>query len=493
MFNRKIIELLQSLTPAEFKKLYLFLTSPYFNTNSSIIKLYEILKKHYPAFTNKKLEKKFVFSKLYPGNKYQDGTMRNLFSDFRILLLKYLSLLNIEKDQSELKHRLMLEADFRKLDKLFTDTLKLYKKELFDSNNLGYNIFEKIKQLYDLKINFSLKRGDQKSVTNDILLRSEFTVFAFIINMFNDVQNLKINKDAYNATYRHNLAEDVIRNIDPEKILEVSGTSLAEYSELFKLFVYEGLAFVKIEEDSYYFEFKNLFQKFYDKLSMDSRDNLFITLENICIEKVFNGNSYFIKEGLEVYKERLNKGIYKDETNEFNVYLFRNIILSTVSCKDTEWLKEFVNKYSRELPIEFKSEMEEFANCLILFEEGRYGQSIKSASRIIDKAEIFKYSLYSLKLKIYYETGDFDTLEYSIDAFNHFITLNKHVSERFRNSNKNFIKAVNTLLKIKTGRLNPHYIISLKKFILKNKYFKEKKWLLNKISDIEKENNIFIR
>ena len=57
MVKSKVLQLLKTLTPQEFKKYGLFIGSPYFNKENVQIKIYELLKKHYPAFDSPVLAK----------------------------------------------------------------------------------------------------------------------------------------------------------------------------------------------------------------------------------------------------------------------------------------------------------------------------------------------------------------------------------------------------------------------------------------------------
>lgn len=484
--NNKVIEILGTLDKKEFSNLKTFISSPYFNTNATLIKFYNILKKHYPSFNNKSLKKEIIFDRLYPGKIYNDGTFRNILSDMRKLLLKYLTLLNFEKDEYDKIYRLTIEADNRKLDSIYTETIKQYKTLLDSQDNSGYYIFNKARQYYELKANYGLKRGDQKSITGDILNRANYTIFEFIINLLNEYQNLKINKDAYNAEYIINLTEEIAKELNFESILISSEKTNPEFSEIFKLFVYEGLAFLNFNDDNYYFRFKSLFYKYFDKLSPVTKDNLFISLENICLEKIYDGNSKYIREAFTLSKERLLKNVYLDETNEFNIYLFRKIILNAVLSGEINWLEKFVKRYSGNLPGDFREEMKSFSNCIISFEKGKFEESLKYARSISDKAEILKLSLYSLKIKIYFELSELDALEYILDSFTHYITNNRLISEKFKEFNKNFIYASRILLKYLNGETDQIGIMKLKAFIEGKKYFKDKKWLLEKLANINK-------
>lgn len=484
MVNSKLIDSLKTLDDKEIKRFGAFISSPFFNTNSTLIKLFDILKKHYPKFSSKKLEKENIFARLYPGIEYKDGTFRNLLSDLAVLVQKFLIQTNFETDFNEINLRLLRQLDERKLDNLYASRLNDCSKSV--ESIISYSFFQDARMLEDTKVNYALKRGMQKSICENVLRRSEYNIYNFVINLLVDLNDLKINQDAYNAKYKHNLANEFSEKIDFNRIIEVIENSSPEYSHILKLFIYEGLAFLNAEDEQYYFKFKKMFFDNYNRLSENSKDNLFTSLENICIEKIFNGNDDFITEQFAVFKERLHRKAYKDETGDFNLYLFRNIALTAISNNEIAWLENFLSDYINELAGEFRGDMKNFVSALICFEKGEYHDSANNISRVNDKADIFKYTVYTLRLKIFFETDEHESAEYVLDSYSHYLNQSKSVSERFRNSNKEFLKVYQVLIKNKFHKYDKLEVSGLKEQIKKTKYFKEKTWLLKKIDELEK-------
>ncbi len=485
MATGKITEVLKSLNPKEFRKLGMFISSPYHNTNAALLKLYNLLKNYYPAFNTNNLSKEEIFSYLYPDKSFKDGTIRNLFSDFNALVLRFITEINFENDIYDKKNRLAEELNKRNLDNLHDKVIKENELLLNEISSVSFNFFHQAKLLEDLKINFGLERGMQKNISVNILKRSELEIFDFVINLLNDIHNLRINKEAYNSEYTPCLADEIISKLNFENILKRAELMIPEYYEIFKLFLLDGLSFLKLEDDNLYFEFKNCFFKNYDILKDSAKENFFTSLENICLEKKMKGNENFVLEEFNVYKERLVRNAFRDETGKFNIYLFRNILLTAVSNREINWLEKFVTEYSPELPNQFKVDMIKFANSIIYFEKREYKKALEALSLINDKAEIFKFYIYTLKVKIFYETGELNAAEYVIDSFNHFISNNDIVSERYKIINKNFIKAFNLLLKLKTKSIERSEKRNLEEYIKGIKYLKERHWLLKMMEKVQ--------
>jgi len=76
MENSQLIKLLKTFDTKEIKRFSEFISSPYFNKNKNVIKLYEVVIKAYPDF--EKITRENIFFKLFPGKKYNGNTLRVL-------------------------------------------------------------------------------------------------------------------------------------------------------------------------------------------------------------------------------------------------------------------------------------------------------------------------------------------------------------------------------------------------------------------------------
>ncbi|HMQ78307.1 MAG TPA: hypothetical protein PKE39_00890 [Ignavibacteria bacterium] len=91
MNNSGLILLVKSLDKTRLKELNSFIRSPYFNTNKALIKLFEYIRKQFPEYPAEKLEKEYVFKKLFGKAEYNDGFFRVLMSNLQQLTEEYLA------------------------------------------------------------------------------------------------------------------------------------------------------------------------------------------------------------------------------------------------------------------------------------------------------------------------------------------------------------------------------------------------------------------
>jgi hypothetical protein len=498
MVKSKLFTALQSLSRKEFIRFGQFVSSPFFNTNESLVKLYEYINRYYPEFNSPELHKEKVFMQIYRGTLYNDGNMRNLISDLYKLLETFLIEINSETDIQQNRNKLLYELHNRKMDKIFSGTLEKYERNLNDEKNINMSFFDNLRQLEVLKIEYNLLRGMQKNVCYNVLKRSEYNIYSFLLWLLFDLQDLKINEESFNAKYKYSLAKDIFSKINFFEILKTVKKTTPRYYLILKLYLLEGLAFVNIDKDDYYFEFKKSVLTSINKINHASKLNFFTSLINICFEKIFSGKSGFIKEEFALCREMVNRNILKPETDPYiDPVLIRNMALIAVQNKQIEWLNELLKNVSEKLSGDIRPHLFNLITAMIYFENRKYSESLETLSKVLDKGDLLKNAIYTLKLKLYYELFDAEGIKFTIDSFRHFLKNNKYISFRFQSLNSDFLKIYSRLLKLKKNiyennssanrkNQNIYYEISkVNKTVNTRPYFKEKDWIIDKLSELE--------
>ncbi|MBE2219653.1 MAG: hypothetical protein IAE90_15685, partial [Ignavibacteria bacterium] len=76
MLKSNLLEILAALNLKEFKDFGEYVNSPFFNKNEAVIKLYEYIRRYFPALEGLNFGKENVFSEIFPNAEYNDGFMR---------------------------------------------------------------------------------------------------------------------------------------------------------------------------------------------------------------------------------------------------------------------------------------------------------------------------------------------------------------------------------------------------------------------------------
>src|SRR5438552_5190182 len=120
MQKNELYLILMTFTKNDTQRFRKFLKSPYFSVRSKQVQLYDEIIKYYPLLTHINLNKRTLSSGIYPGKRYNDATMRNLFSDLHDSVLKFLRIENFEKTGTEKDNFLFKELQSRNLHDEFS-------------------------------------------------------------------------------------------------------------------------------------------------------------------------------------------------------------------------------------------------------------------------------------------------------------------------------------------------------------------------------------
>ena len=122
----KALRILSALTEQEYSEFNKFINSPFFNRSKELVKFFTKVKNYYPAFDNGSLQPEKIYKKLYPQKVFNEGTIKNLFTDLGNIAERFLAYVNYEQT-FRYGYSIIEETNRRKLDK---DFLKNNKKVL---------------------------------------------------------------------------------------------------------------------------------------------------------------------------------------------------------------------------------------------------------------------------------------------------------------------------------------------------------------------------
>ena len=103
MNNSLLLSILKNFDKQQLKDFSSFVKSPYFNTNKAIISLTEYIRKQHPEFSGQKLEKEFVYRKIFGKSVYNDGFFRVLMSNLQTLAEEFISISKFRNDPLMMK------------------------------------------------------------------------------------------------------------------------------------------------------------------------------------------------------------------------------------------------------------------------------------------------------------------------------------------------------------------------------------------------------
>ena len=486
MKKSKVIGILRTLSPEELKKFRDFVHSPFHNKNKNVIRLFEIIRKHYPKFEDSVPEKEKVFKRLFPGKKFNDTVIRILLSDLLKICEEFLSYINFKKNsQTELRY-LLYECKERNLDSLFRMNFKSAENSLEGPGNTDITYFLKRYELETAEVNYLISRDRQSQTGINVLKQGEYLLCFFLAGILNIAHELKVQKDVVNAEFDFNLADKAIQSIDLEGIMKYMKENNFRYYPVISIYYNMYLSYINEDRDEYYNELKKLVDDNFEMFTRDEKVNLMIILENICLSKTSKGNLKFFADLMEIYRKMLSGNIYLHSEKEyFQINLFRNMFYTAVIQKEFKWAEKFIKEHINELSPEQKEDMEHYSKAVLYFEKNNFVSSLEEICKVKYKYFVYKYDVKLLMLKSYYELGYFENALFLIDSFSHFLSKNRTVSELEKERFGNFLLNLKSLIKIKTGSASGKGD-DLYRIISGIRVINSRKWLLEKAKELAK-------
>jgi hypothetical protein len=219
MLKSKFIDVLKTFTRDEIKRFRDFVCSPYHNSNKNVVKVYELIRKHYPEFNSQSITKEKLFAKIYPGKKYNDTVMRILLSDLLKLGEEFLILTRSKKNPFGENLTLLEELRDRGLDSLYQTNYKDTLNILSQMNDLRTKYFCKF-ELEVVNVEYFLRKDKQQVISTNVLEKGENLIYFMLIEIVRNVHDLIMNERTFNAKFEFSLAFEFIKKFDFESIVE---------------------------------------------------------------------------------------------------------------------------------------------------------------------------------------------------------------------------------------------------------------------------------
>ncbi len=490
MINTTLLNIIGKFSAKEIREFGEFIISPFFNKNENVIKLYTYIKKFHPELNDKRLEKEYVYRKVFSKGKYNDGFMRTVIYNLGKLTEDFLAYVNFSKNELNKGINLLVELNERKLEKVF---LKYYSEiesdlEKQKHHDAGYFYMKYMikEQMEDYMDWSKFKNKDFKNYTQNTTnyIYDELTCF-YIIKALNHYRFMLDKANYEQIDYDYSMLDSLVDYLLTKENKYIEKIKI-------KLHLYEILI-QKEGKDEHYRVLKEILISAEDSLNHSDRYSLHNILQAFCIRKTYEGDTLYKKERFELYKICVEQKLYlASEHIYFDDLMFANIANSAITLKEFTWFENFMNEHKDELSRENKDMVISYSYARLNFENGVFDEALKHLNSIKNIKHIqFKLPIRDLTLMVYYELGLYSQAFYQIDSYRHFLTNNKSFLSGTRYERINgFVKVFTKLVKLKEktqGSVNAKISAEsskIKSELEENSNIQERNWLIQKANEL---------
>ncbi len=435
MVESTLVVLLKKFDKQHLKDFNNFVRSPFFNTNKAVINLYEYLRKQYPEYSPEKLQKEYVYKKIFGKTSYNDGFLRVLMSNLQSLAEEYLTYIGLSHDPLIKKKYLIDQLSFlgeQKLAaKVLNKELKLLEKfkpaDPDDYLGMHYMAFYK-KYFYSTQ--FVVSKGNKPD--ESLYDEQKYLIYHFLLKALSNHFYHLNQKQVINYEPQLAFLDEIIifLNRNPE-YLETPILNIT----------YLRVLLLKDNDIKDYYKLKHTFYDIHSKIERKDCFNTISIIINYCQKNyMLTENELFLKEKLEILKFAVEHEMNSFEKGDgFDSGRFANIISTSLDLGEISWAEGFLKDYSRKLESDRKEFVTGFARAMISFNKGELDDTMKHMAHLRNPAAATdKFNMKVLQLRLFYEKGFFEQAESAADSFRHLIQNDKLLPESYKEAHKNF-------------------------------------------------------
>jgi hypothetical protein len=481
MKQSTLLQIFKTFSSKEFKEFEMFISTPLFNRNKNVIKLFSILKAEYPVFDRARLQKEYIFKKIYRSDRYIDENMKTFIHLLTKLAEKFMAFKEYDVNPFEEKKNLLTSLNKRKLDKLFIKHEKQIREEFNSNKTIELNILNEQVFFEKIRAVFYSERNDEETMYGADLKSGSLMITSFMIEMFRLINtSARIKYLGFDLEF--DFVTEFMDKIDFEGFKNSLQENSFEYLPVINVYYEMYNAINETGSDKHYRNFKKSFYENAGLLGKSEQYILSTLMVNCLYYKHLKDRIKYDRELFEAFKILLSLYDYSGDSYLRSV-VYTNILRLAVQFKEFEWTEIYIKEYSSKLKPKHRENMFNYSNAYLSFARGEFERSLGYASRINFDTFQMKYYLRDLQLSTLYELSQFEPALSLIDSYKHFIKKEKNYSPELKQGYLSFIACVQELIKIRLDDKKEN-IESLKKRISDSNPMR-KQWLLEKIEELK--------
>lgn len=473
MLSDKLITLLASFSKVELNRFRKFLTSPYLNDQPETVRLFDWIVGQTKAFET--LTKSAAWQALYPDRPFDDGHLRRLASELNQLGLRFLvaearqnepvsELLEMQKAMEAPVLKKHLAGVERQIEKYFEEH-EGQSTELFLAQfQMRQNIFARASRVV--------------STTGYI---EKLAPADFYLECFYLTQKLKyfiawMQYSGMRTTEKHvPLIPGFWEYLEQDRFREVA--LIVVYKKVVQ-------CFSEPENETHFERLVEDLNTYQVQLTEENLRECYHMAQNYCALKINRGRTdyYLIYFNLQKKLVELNMLL---ENGALSEGVFKNMITIGLSIGEFAWTEAFINDYYPYLPSNIRENARTFNLANLYLHQKKHDKVIELLSNVEYSDLVYALGAKLLLLRTYYESDEPLALNSLMDSFRIFVRRNKLMSKSLKREYVNFLTALSNISNAKADKQKN--LARLRMKVSENQHIISKKWLLEKINELEKK------
>ena len=439
MESSKIVQYIFNFPQKQQTKFLQFVQSPFYNQHQPTIQLLEYILSQIGK-KKKKLEKEYVFKKLYPNKPYNEQRLFNLLSNLKKLLNRFQAAIYLEENP-KMEALLCIETTYQNQQfDLMLNRAKQLEKNLEKKSDQD-------EHYYYLKYRLDYMLGYQKGIYAD---RSNS---APLQKMMHQLDRYYILEKLRHSC--HLVANSMLMNTQYDwSLLDVIQNYIEQHQDLYRddIAIWMYRTVLRSLRDSHnaehYEKMKAYLHNQIDAFTVAEQEHLYLFSYNYCILQVNRGNTAYLEELFSLYQRGLtSKLIYNNGI--LSEWDYKNIATLGAKLKKFEWTEWFINNQRNKLAPTHRENVYQYSLAYLHYTKGKYREVLSNLLHVQYTDVQYHLSSSFLLLRTYYKMKDTEALLSLIETFRIYVLRNKQMTTDKKKGYFNFLKLVKKLVLLK--------------------------------------------
>ncbi len=435
MQKSKLTGRLKLLKPDELRNFTRFLESPFYNKDEKIIRLFKYLKKYYPVFEDKELDREHAAAKIFPEWKSSHyKKISYLMTHLSSLVDDYFTVKEIEKQPFEREQLLLKAYKDRGGDWFFNSLANEMSKKLNKSKERGINYYQHQYRLNQEIYTHTATAKLQTGISSLKEFLENLDAFYFSSKFLYSAEM------RFRELYFAEKSELILLDDMLEKVKHKSFED-KHLVHVFCLIIH----LYQTRDETVYNELKALIFQHFHTFSKSEQLEMILMANNFSIMEFNQGKTEYALEIFKLYQYGLEHNVWIAE-GYINNDNFDNIVNTACLVGKFDWAKTFINHYSQYLREEIKETTRLLGLSRIAFEINDFEETI-NLLRSVEFIDIHdNIRAKRLQIRCYYELDNYhDTFEDACNAFAQYCRRNKIMGQEIKSINLTFINFIRKL------------------------------------------------
>lgn len=476
MTDSKFYKFLLCLNQKELRRFRVYLESPYFNVNTSILALFEQFETALLSNSKQDLAKEEVWQHIYPNDNFDYDKLRKLQHKLMELAYDFLAQQIYDSNIALKTQNLLQNLSDKQMDEFMPMTINSGLTVLNKQQNRHGNFFYEVFSIEKYK--YILANLESERVKKSSLEKLNFKDIDENLNVFYISEKLRLVcllmswSKMIKVETKLPLVNEIIELVESHELLHFPAISI--YYQIYKTYLEPD------KLDHFYTLKKLISDHLYLFPPNDAKDILNAAI-NYTIRKHNTGHLSFYQENLDVYKTGLESGTLLTN-NSISPWTFKNMITLALRLGQLDWVDRFINEYGANINEGYRENAVNYNKATLHFYRKNYNVAIPLLQKVQFDEVNYGLDAKALLLACYYEMDEIDPLYSHIDSFKAFVQRNKSITPDRKKSYLELIKYT----KILTSTTLDKKKIDRLKMEISNSQAMSKKWLLEKVDELIK-------